>query len=120
LNINDGANRTLIIDGPGDDFDTGARTPGGNVIEANYDTLEFQTDGTTRNQAVKLLDLGLSKTFGLRGGRNRLKVMVDAFNILNVNTVTDWESDNRSSIDFTAPSSIVPPRVIRFGAQFGF
>jgi hypothetical protein len=46
--------------------------------------------------------------------------MVDAFNILNVNTVTDWESDNRSSIDFTAPSSIVPPRVIRFGAQFGF
>jgi hypothetical protein len=120
LNINDGDNRTISIDGPGDDFDTGARTPGGNVIEANYDTLTFQPTGTTRFDAIKLLDLGVSKTFAMRGGRNRLKVMLDAFNVFNINTITDWESNNRSTFDFTAPSSIVPPRVIRFGAQFGF
>jgi hypothetical protein len=120
LNINDGANRGLSIDGPGDDFDTGARTPGGNAIEANYSELDFQNNGTTRLKAVKLLDMGVSKTFALRGGKNRLKVMVDAFNLFNINTITDWESDNRSEIDFTAPSRIVPPRVIRFGMTIGF
>jgi hypothetical protein len=120
FNMNAGANRGLTIDGPGDDFDTGARTPGGNVIEANYEELEFQNDGTTRLKAIKLLDMGVSKTFALRGGKNRLKVMVDAFNILNVNTITGYGSNNRSESDFIAPDSIVPPRVIRFGAQFSF
>jgi hypothetical protein len=120
FNMNQGANRGLSIDGPGDDFDTGARTPGGNVIEADYSELDYQPNGTTRNKAVKLLDLGVSKTFALRGGKNRLKVMVDGFNILNVNTITGWASNNRSETDFNAPDSIVPPRVIRFGAQFGF
>jgi hypothetical protein len=120
FNMNAGDNRGLTIDGPGNNFDTGARTPGGNVVEANYDELDFQNNGTTRLKAIKLLDLGVSKTFALRGGKNRLKVMLDAFNVLNVNTIREYESDNRSEVDFTAPSSIVPPRVIRFGAQFGF
>jgi hypothetical protein len=120
LNWNDGANRTLSIDGPGDDFDTGARTPGGSVVEANYNTLTFQPTGTTRNGAIKLLDMGVAKTFALRGGKNRLKVMLDAFNLFNINTITSWESNNRSETDFTAPANIVPPRVLRFGAQFSF
>ena len=45
---------------------------------------------------------------------------MDGFNVLNVNTITGWGSNNRSDIDFTAPDNIIPPRVIRFGAQFGF
>jgi hypothetical protein len=120
FNMNDGANRTLSIDGPGDNFDTGFRTQTGGVIRTNYDTLNFQPTGTTRNKAVKLLDMGVSKTFALRGGKNRLKVMVDGFNVLNVNTITGWGSNNRSENDFNAPDNIIPPRVIRFGAQFGF
>jgi len=120
FNMNDGANRTLSIDGPGDNFDTGFRTATGGVIRTSYDSLAFQPTGTTRNKAVKLLDMGVSKTFALRGGKNRLKVMMDGFNVLNVNTITGWGSNNRSDDDFNAPDNIIPPRVIRFGAQFGF
>ncbi len=35
-------------------------------------------------------------------------------------TVTAWASNNRSNANFTAPNTIVPPRVFRFGAQVGF
>ena len=46
--------------------------------------------------------------------------MVDGFNMLNVNTVTGYDSGNMSTLGFTQVTNIVPPRVIRFGAQFGF
>jgi hypothetical protein len=120
FNMNDGGNRTLSVDGPGNNFWTGAVSPGGNQVLTNYSTLNFQNTGTTRFDAVKLLDLGVSKTFALRGGKNRLKVMVDGFNMLNVNDVQGYSSNNISAAGFTQISSIVPPRVIRFGAQFGF
>jgi hypothetical protein len=119
LNINDGGNRGLTINGPGT-VSLGTVTPSGSNQNINYGTLAFQPTGSTRNGAIKLLDLGISKTFALRGGKNRLKVMLDGFNVFNINTITGWNSGNRSSTGFTQPSSIVPPRVFRFGAQFGF
>ena len=51
-------------------------------------TLTFQPTGTTRFGATKLLDLGAQKVFTFRGGKNRLKLMFDAFNIFNINTIT--------------------------------
>jgi hypothetical protein len=120
LNINDGANRTLSINGPGNNFPTGAVSQGGNSQTVNYSTLNFQPTGTTRLQPIKLLDMGVAKTFALRGGKNRLKVMLDGFNLFNINTITGWNSSNMSSTGFTQPSNIVPPRVVRFGAQIGF
>ena len=112
LNMNDGANRGLSIDGPGDDFDTGARHAGRQRDPNQLRHARLPADGhDAQLEPIKLLDLGLSKTFALRGGKNRLKVMLDGFNVFNINTITGWESDNRSETDFTAPSSIVPPRV---------
>jgi hypothetical protein len=119
FNMNDGANRGLSIDGPGQ-IPLGSTTPAGTAQTITYNTLAYQPTGTTRFDAVKLLDLGVSKTFALRGGKNRLKVMVDGFNMLNENTITGYNSNNRSATGFTQPANIVPPRVIRFGAQFGF
>jgi hypothetical protein len=119
LNVNDGGNRTLSINGPGT-VPLGSVNPSGTAQTIGYNTLNFQPAGTTRLQPIKLLDLGLSKTFALRGGKNRLKVMLDGFNVFNINTVTNWGSGNLSTVAFTQPSSIVPPRVVRFGAQFSF
>ena len=120
LNVNDGANRTLSINGPGT-VSLGSFSAGGTAQTISYNTLNFQPTGTTRLQPIKLLDLGISKTFALRGGKNRLKVMLDGFNVFNINTVTGFSSGNLSTpTPFGQPTNIVPPRVIRFGAQFSF
>jgi hypothetical protein len=46
--------------------------------------------------------------------------MFDIFNIFNVNEVQSWSSANKSSSNFVVPTSIVPPRVMRVGAQITF
>jgi hypothetical protein len=119
LNVTDGANRTLSVNGPGQ-VSLGSTTPAGTAQTITYNTLTFQPTGTTRLDPISLLDLGLSKTFTVRGGKNRVKLMLDTFNVFNVNTVTSFNSNNTSSTGFTQPSNILPPRVLRFGAQFGF
>ncbi|HKW00250.1 MAG TPA: carboxypeptidase regulatory-like domain-containing protein [Vicinamibacterales bacterium] len=119
LTVNDGANRTLSVNGPGDVY--GGLTPSGAAAGAvTYNTLTFQPAGTTRFSPTKLLDLGAQKVFTFRGGKNRLKLMFDAFNVFNINTIQSYSSNNLSSSNFNAPTSIVPPRVFRVGAQIVF
>ena len=120
LNVNDGANRAVVITGPSTAYG-GVNANGAATTIGGLGTLKFQPDGTSRNGATKLLDLGAQKVFSFRGGRNRVKLMFDAFNIFNVNTVTSWVSNNMSSTgNFASPSAIVPPRVFRIGAQVVF
>ena len=69
----------------------------------NGPQLTFQPTGTTRLAATKLLDLGAQKVFTFRGGKNRLKLMFDAFNMFNVNTITSYSSNNLSSANFNTP-----------------
>ena len=64
--------------------------------------------------------MGVQKTFSMRGGKNRIKLMVDGFNMLNEATIQGYVSGNKSLTGFTQPNSIVPPRVFRFGATFNF
>lgn len=118
LNINDGAVRTLVIDGPGDVY-FGVTSSGAERTIA-YDTLEFEPRGSTRYKPTALLDLGLQKVIPFRGGQNRIKLMFDAFNVFNDNTILDYSSDNRSNANFSAPTEIVPPRVFRIGASIYF
>lgn len=54
------------------------------------------------------------------GGKNRLKLMLDAFNVFNVNTILGFSSNNRSASTFSSPNSIVPPRVFHIGASISF
>src|SRR5262249_30210814 len=77
LNINDGPNRTLTINGPGAVFN------GLNQSTLNVTSLEFQPRGTTRLAPTKLLDVEISKVIAFRGGRNRVTLTLDAFNIFN-------------------------------------
>ena len=114
LNIYDGANRTITINGPSGVFN------GVGQSTLNFGTLTFQPTGTTRLQPTKLLDVSVSKVLAFRGGRNRLTLTFDAFNIFNINTVLNYSSNNLDSSQFNSPSSIVPPRVFRVGAKIAF
>jgi hypothetical protein len=116
FNYNQGDVRIITINGPGRVFGG----VGQSTINYGSGSLRIEPAGATRLEPHPLLDLGLQKTFMFRGGRNRVKLMFEAFNVFNVNTVTDWVSDNRSNIGFLQPEDIVPPRVFRFGTQIGF
>ena len=119
LNWNDGTTRTLSVGGPGRVY--GGLSPSGATLQGpNFTTLNFQDANTTRNGSTKLLDVGVQKVFTFRGGKNRLKVMGDAFNVFNINTVTSWNTGNLSNSTFNQATGIVPPRVFRVGAQIVF
>ena len=47
--------------------------------------------------------MSLQKQFSLRGERHRLKLMFDAFNVLNDNTITDWGSDPHTEGAYSMP-----------------
>jgi len=122
FNLNDGPNRNLSINGPGDVFGGVGQT------QLDYSTLNFQPGGTTRLEKQMLWDFGVNKTFTFRGGQNRIKATIDGFNILNSSTVLSYNSSNISSAGSatnpTPPSqrisSIIPPRVIRAGITIWF
>jgi len=113
LNVNQGVNRTTLINGPGAVY-------GGTTGTISYTIFEVEPRGSTRLDPTKILDLSVQKTFSFNGGKRRVKLLFDAFNVYNVNTVTAWASQNRSLATFTAPNTIVPPRVFRVGTQIGF
>ena len=46
--------------------------------------------------------------------------MFDGFNLLNIATIQGYTSGNASLATSTQVSSVVPPRVFRFGAQISF
>jgi len=114
LNVNDGGIRTLIMNGPGNVF--------GGVGQGliSRSTIQFQPNNTTRFERTQLLDLSLQKQFSFRGGQNRVKVMLDGFNILNTPTVLGYSSNNVSLTTSTRVSNIIPPRVFRVGMQINF
>jgi hypothetical protein len=120
FNMNQGLVRLVTINGPGNV--AGGRLANGNLRTIAYGqgSLRFQPNGDTRLEPQKLLDLGLQKTFMFRGGRNRVKLMFEAFNVFNIATVTGWASGNMNAVSFNQPTGIVPPRVLRVGTQIGF
>jgi len=121
FNMNDGAQRTMVINGPGQVY-------GGTTGTINYSTLSFEPAGTTRLERTTLWDFGLNKTFTFRGGQNRIKATIDGFNILNSAPVLGYSSNNLSLLGTSSnpvlPSdrinSILPPRVFRAGVTLWF
>jgi len=116
--MNQGNVRIMTINGPQGVY--GGVDSLGRPTTFNYGTLEFQPRDAVRFDPVKLLDLSLQKTFTLRQERYRLKVMFDAFNVLNTNVVLGYSSNNLNSSVVDRVSSIVPPRVFRIGATLNF
>ena len=85
-----------------------------------YNTLAYQPRDTERFGSTALLDAGLQKVFSFAGGRYRIKAMFDGFNLFNIATIQGYTSGNASLDTSSQVSSVVPPRVFRFGAQFSF
>jgi hypothetical protein len=113
FNWNQGATRTLSINGPGSVY-------GGTTGNLTYTTLNQAPVDTFRYDPAKLLDISAQKIVKFRGGKERLKLSVDGFNIFNSNQIQSYVSGNQSSSGFTQPASIVSPRVFRFGASIQF
>jgi hypothetical protein len=118
LNVNDGATRTLSINGPGSVYG-GVRQTGA-AVSVNYATLNFEPAGTTRLKPTEILDLNASKTVSFSGGKYRLKITADAFNVFNTNTILGYSSNNRSATTFSSPASLVAPRIFRIGMALNF
>ena len=119
LNMYDGATRTLVINGPGSVYG-GVNALTGAATTISYTTLEYQDRNAYRFDPIKLLDLGAQKVFQFNGGRQRIKLILDAFNVFNINTITAFASQNMSTAGGTQPSTIVSPRVFRVGTQLVF
>jgi hypothetical protein len=117
FNAIEGASRTTTINGPGAVY--GGVNSSGAATTINKTTLEYQDRGSTHFDPVELLDLGAAKNFRLAGNRS-VRVMFDAFNVFNVNTITAYSSGNQSLAGFTQPTTIVAPRVFRIGARLQF
>lgn len=86
--------------------------------------------GSRRLENRTMLDLRLEKTFTFQD-RFRIGLMVDIFNVFNVDTITDWGERINSnwypddpteypSSDGHQVQSLVSPRAIRLGIRFFF
>jgi hypothetical protein len=85
----------------------------------NYGTARILTEpiDTHRQDTITILDVRVEKGFKLAPGRN-LSVFVDGYNLTNSNAATNinWSS----GATYLTPSTIIPPRLARFGAKFDF
>jgi len=117
FNLFQGATRTLTMNGPGNVY--GGINAAGNPTTISYTTLEFQSRDQERIGDTRMLDLGVTKAFRL-GGRFQLKFMMDLFNVFNTSNILTYASGNVSQANSTAPASIIPPRVLRFGLRAAF
>jgi hypothetical protein len=114
FNYNNGATRTLSINGPG-------AVPGGTTGNLTYNTLEFTARDDYRFDPAALLDLNVSKRIKFRGGKNIVQVGMDIFNVLNDNTIQSYSASNQSiPATYNSPTSLVPPRVFRFDLKVNF
>jgi len=120
-NLIDGQIRVESINGPGQVY-------GGTTGNISYTTLTFENAGTHRFPTTSVLDMSAQKSFKLRGGKETVKAMLDAFNVLNSNVpyynsgqgINPYVSNNVDSAGFTQLQSIVPPRVFRIGFGLTF
>jgi hypothetical protein len=67
-----------------------------------------------RQPNINLVDLRIEKSVGI--GARKLGLVLDIYNITNANTEQNinWSSGTT----YLAPSNIVGPRILRFGARF--
>jgi hypothetical protein len=67
---------------------------------------------------VNLWDNRISKVFTIRE-RQSIEAVVDAFNTLNANTITAWNTASNATT-YHRPTSILPARIFRLEAKYKF
>jgi hypothetical protein len=122
LQMAEGANRNVVIDGPPSGYRSGGISPTtGNPLFLGGNATDFTvySFGSEREPLEHLLDAQVTKSFDLRGGRNRLNLVLSVFNVLNANTVRGYRN-NQSLSNFGEVTSILSPRVARIQAAISF
>jgi hypothetical protein len=84
--------------------------------------------GSNRRDMRHIVNLRLEKLFMIGAGRNRISVFMDVFNLFNDNTVSGIQTraPDRSyagldePVEYGAPTALVLPRQITFGARWSF
>ena len=83
----------------------------------NYGTARILTEpiSSQRQDMINVLDVRVEKAFKV-ASRRTLSVFMDGYNLTNTNAATNinWSS----GATFLTPSTIIPPRLARFGAKF--
>jgi hypothetical protein len=85
------------------------------VANLNYGTQRILAEplGTQQQDLVAIVDLRVERLFDFGGER---RAQVDLYNLLNANPVDflTWAS----GASYLRPSSVIPPRIARFGVKF--
>ena len=89
------------------------------IVVESIIQIPSQPRGTFRHDFRKKLDLRVEKQFRF-GDNYRLGLIVDMFNVTNINRVTAYQSLFLGIPQFLKPSDIELPRVLRFGIRFNF
>jgi hypothetical protein len=87
------------------------------VVESSVDAFG-EPRGSHRFDFRHKLSFRAEKQFVLRG--SKVGIIGDVFNLLNINTVTGFQSLRTDQPNFLRPSSIEPPRAARLGVRFLF
>jgi hypothetical protein len=95
-------------------FPDSTRTSLGNTPSVTVQLIE---PGTLYDDRLFQVDLRASRAFGR--GTNRLRVMVDLYNVLNNNSVLQ-RTNTFPSTTFNRPLNILEGRLFKIGAQFDF
>jgi hypothetical protein len=80
-------------------------------------TLNVEPIGTRRLPNTNQLDLRMEKAFALNAGQ-KVAVRFNVFNALNANTVLNVT--RLSSVNFSLPTEIMPPRIAEFSVSYSF
>lgn len=88
------------------------------VTTLNYGSQRVLAEpiGSRQQDHVVIADARIERLFKIPGRSNRLSAQVDVFNLMNANPVdfTTWSSGT----SFLRPTSVVPPRIVRFALKF--
>jgi hypothetical protein len=83
----------------------------------NYGTARILTEAidTHRQDNIAIVDVRVEKAFHIRAGQT-MSAFVDGDNLTNSNAATNinWSSGST----YLTPSTIIPPRLARFGVKF--
>jgi hypothetical protein len=88
-------------------------------VSMNYgsQTVQIEPTGDRRMDAPLIFDVRAERKFALASQRS-IAVVLDVFNIANANSEVDININSGSTYQW--PISVLPPRVVRFGAKFSW
>ncbi|MBI2834453.1 MAG: TonB-dependent receptor [Acidobacteria bacterium] len=94
------------------------RTISVRLPNAGSETIRVEGADARRAPNVGIVDIRFDKSFRLGGRAGRLTGMVDIFNLLNDDTVTNFRITSGSR--FQEVIALLDPRIVRFGIRYEF